>query len=61
MGGPAEYRYPYATTPGASTAGPSTTPEEGTRGLWEFFWLSVLSTAIIAVAGVTTWVLVHAH
>lgn len=56
---PAEYRFPYTRTPGGSTPDPSTTPAEGIAGLWEFFWLSVLSTAIIAVAGVATWVAVH--
>jgi hypothetical protein len=57
--GPGEYRFPYTTSPGGSTQEPHVTPKEGISDLWAFFWLSVLNTAIIAVAGVTTWYLVH--
>ena len=53
------YRFPYTSTPGTSTAPPETTPEEGTSEFWAFFWLSLLNTAIIVVAGVATWQFVH--
>jgi hypothetical protein len=61
MTGSDGYEFPYTRTPGGSTPPAHTAPEEGVRGLWEFFWLSVLSTAIIAVSGVATWFLVHMH
>lgn len=57
--GSESYRYPYTPTPGASTPPAATPPEEGVRDLWGFFWLSLLNTAIIAVAGVATWVIIH--
>lgn len=53
------YRYPYPTDPGASTAGPSMTPKEGVKDLWGFFWLSLASTAIIAVPCIGVWFFVH--
>ena len=53
------YRYPYTPYEGSSTPPASTPPEEGVRGLWEFFWLSVLSTSIIAVAGIAAWFVAH--
>ncbi|MGB6501680.1 MAG: hypothetical protein WBG19_09865 [Thermoplasmata archaeon] len=53
------YATPYTRTPGASMPPPETTPEEGTADLWGFFWLALLNTAIIAVAGITTWWFVH--
>jgi hypothetical protein len=56
---PPAYRFPYNPTPGTSTAPPETTPAEGIRELWAFFWLALLNTAIIVVAGVTTWYFVH--
>ncbi len=56
---PSGYRFPYASTPGGSTAPPETTPKEGVHELWSFFWLSLLNTAIIVVAGVTTWYFVR--
>jgi hypothetical protein len=53
------FRNPYTTYPGSSTPPAHTTPEEGKRDLWTFFWLALLNTAIIAVAGITTWWFVH--
>lgn len=53
------YRYPYTPYPGASTPPASTTPGEGVTDLWGFFWLSIASSLIIAVAGVATWVVIH--
>jgi hypothetical protein len=53
------YRFPYTSTPGTSTAPPETTPEEGTSEFWAFFWLALVNTAIIVVAGVVTWHFVH--
>lgn len=50
---------PYAFSPGSSTPGPGVGPEEGQRDLWGFFWLSLLNTLIIGVAGVATWWFVH--
>ncbi len=53
------YRTPYTPTPGASMPPPETTPHEGRRDLWAFFWLTLANTAIIAVAGIVTWLYVH--
>jgi len=53
------YRNPYTPTPGGSTPPDGTTPEEGKRDLWSFFWLALLNTLIIAVAGVVAWWFVH--
>ncbi len=53
------YQTPYTPTPGGSTPPASVTPAEGKRELWGFFWLALLNTAIIAVAGVVTWWYVH--
>lgn len=57
---PAEpYRSPYTPTPGSSTAPPDSTPEEGVRELWIFFWVAVVSVVIIAVAGLGAWFYLH--
>jgi hypothetical protein len=53
------FQTPYSRTPGGSTPGPEVTPDEGRRELWGFFWLSIANTAIITVAGVGTWLLIH--
>ena len=53
------YRTPYTPYPGSSTPPPEVGPTEGRAELWGFFWLSLLNTAIIAVAGITTWWYVH--
>ncbi len=53
------YRTPYTPTPGSSTPSPEVTPAEGRRELWGFFWLALLNTLIIAVAGIITWWYVH--
>jgi hypothetical protein len=53
------YRFPYTPTPGGSTPGPEVTPEQGIRDLWGFFWLAVLNSVIIAVAGLVVWFLVR--
>ena len=50
---------PYATTPGSSTPGVGVTPEEGRRELWAFTWLAFANTAIISVAGIVVWFVVH--
>ncbi|HTP54187.1 MAG TPA: hypothetical protein VML94_04370 [Thermoplasmata archaeon] len=49
------YSNPYTPYPGSSTPPSATTPEEGKADLWGFFWLALLNTAIIAVAGIATW------
>jgi hypothetical protein len=49
------WRTPYTPTPGASIPGPQVTPEEGKADLWAFFWLTLLNTAIISVAGIAAW------
>ncbi|HYB79775.1 MAG TPA: hypothetical protein VEG66_08485 [Thermoplasmata archaeon] len=49
------FRTPYTPTPGGSIPSAETTPTEGKHELWSFFWLALLNTAIIAVAGVVTW------
>jgi hypothetical protein len=57
---PAEpYRSPYTPTPGSSTPGPLTTPEEGTAELWTFFWVALVSILIIAAGGLGAWFYVH--
>ncbi len=53
------YRFPYTPTPGSSTTGPEVSPKEGVGELWAFFWLALLNTAIIVVAGVATWYFVR--
>jgi hypothetical protein len=53
------FRTPYTPTPGSSTPGPEVSPKEGVADLWAFFWLALLNTAIIAVAGVAAWFVVH--
>jgi hypothetical protein len=52
------FRTPYAPSPGSSTPPPGVGPTEGKRELWAFFWLALLNTLIIAVAGIVAWVLV---
>lgn len=49
------FRTPYTPTPGSSTPPPDVGPTEGTRELWSFFWLAILNTVIIAVAGIVAW------
>jgi hypothetical protein len=53
------FRTPYTPVPGGSTPPAEMTPMEGKRDLWAFFWLALLNTTIIAVAGVLTWWFVH--
>ena len=55
----ATFRTPYTPSPGSSTPGPQVSPREGTSELWGFFWLSLLNTLIIAVAGVVAWFLLR--
>ncbi len=55
----ATYQTPYTRTPGGSTPGAHVPPAEGRSELWGFFWLTLLNTSIIAVAGVVTWWFVH--
>ncbi|HYA10163.1 MAG TPA: hypothetical protein VEH10_00600 [Thermoplasmata archaeon] len=53
------YRSPYTPYPGSSTPPATVGPHEGKLELWGFFWLALLNTLIIAVAGVVTWWVVH--
>ena len=53
------YSSPYTRYPGGSSPPPSTTPQEGKSDLWTFFWLALLNTTIIAVAGIAAWWFVH--
>lgn len=53
------YRNPYTPYPGSSTPSASVSPEEGKHELWGFFWLTLLNTLVIAVAGIVTWSIVH--
>ena len=53
------YRTPYTAYPGGPTPSAETPPEEGKRDLWAFFFLALVNTAIIAVAGIVTWWFVH--
>jgi hypothetical protein len=57
--GDASFRTPYSPTPGSSTPSPDVTPSQGISDFWAFFWLAIANTAIIAIAGVVTWLLVH--
>ncbi|HEV2520073.1 MAG TPA: hypothetical protein VGX00_05570 [Thermoplasmata archaeon] len=57
--GEAAFRTPYGGGPGSSTPSPEVSPKEGTGELWAFFWLALVNTAIIAVAGLIAWVIVH--
>ena len=47
----ASFRTPFTRSPGSSTPSPEVTPAEGRSELHSFVLLSLLSTAIIAVAG----------
>jgi len=53
------FRTPYTSYPGGSLPPASTRPEEGRHELWTFFYLALLNTAIIGVAGIVTWWFVH--
>jgi hypothetical protein len=53
------FENPYTPTPGGSLPPHGTTPEEGKHELWAFFWLALVNTLIIAVAGIVTWTFVH--
>jgi hypothetical protein len=53
--GEGEYGHPYTASPGSSTPDPSTNPGEGKADLWGYFWLTLLNTLIISVAGIATW------
>jgi hypothetical protein len=55
----AGYAFPYTPTPGGSTPPPETSPKEGISDLWAFFWLALVNTAIIVVAGLAAWSVVH--
>jgi hypothetical protein len=55
------YRNPYHDSPGSSTSPPHTSPEEGVRELWTFFWVTVISVVIIATFGIGAWLYVHGH
>lgn len=56
---PAPAVSPYASSPGGSIPTAGTDRAEGTRDLWSFFWVAILSTLIIAVAGLAAWWYVH--
>ncbi len=59
MSAPSEtYRSPYTPYPGSSTPPPSVQPTEGKGEMWTFFWLTLVNTVVIAVAGIATWWLV---
>lgn len=55
------YRYPYTPYAGSSTPPAATPPEEGKGELWSFFWLALVNTLIIAVAGIVAWWIVGHH
>jgi hypothetical protein len=52
---------PYGGPPGGSTPPPNESPEAGVRELRAFFWLALANTAIISVAGIVVWALIHGH
>ena len=58
---PETFQNPYTPYPGSSTPPASVGPKEGRAELWSFFWLALLNTLIISVAGIVTWWYVHAH
>jgi len=53
------FRTPYTPTPGGSLPSAETTPEEGKRELWTFFWLALINTGIIVVPCLVVWWFVH--
>lgn len=57
--GDASYETPYTPYPGSSTPSASVGPVEGRRELWGFFWLALLNTLVISVAGIAAWWLVR--
>jgi hypothetical protein len=57
---PAEAPSPYTPYPGGGPAH-DTDPKEGVGELWTFFWLAIVNTAIIAVAGIVTWYFFTRH
>ena len=60
MSGTSEgFRTPYTPYPGGSIPPAEVPPAEGRHELWAFFWLALLNTLIIAVAGILTWWFVH--
>jgi hypothetical protein len=56
---PSGFRTPYTPTPGSSTPGPEVDPVTGRKDMREFMWLSLANSAIIAVAGLVTWLLIR--
>ena len=60
MSAPVErFRTPYTPYPGSSTPPAAVGPREGKWDLWTFFWLTLINTMIIAVSGISAWVLIH--
>jgi hypothetical protein len=60
MNGDSEsYRSPYTPYPGGATPAAREGPTEGWHELSTFFWLALLNSTIIAVAGVLTWWYIH--
>jgi hypothetical protein len=55
------YETPYTPYPGSSTPAAHVGPKEGKSELWSFFWLALLNTLIISVAGIATWWYVQGH
>ncbi|MEM0128704.1 MAG: hypothetical protein QXG65_00845 [Thermoplasmata archaeon] len=55
MSGTAPYRSPYTPSPGGATPPADATPGEQIGELRLFFWLALLSTAIIGGSGVIAW------
>jgi cytochrome b subunit of formate dehydrogenase len=54
-----KFVWPYTPTPGGATPHAGTSPNIGEHEVRAFFWLSLLSTAIIAATGITVWLLLH--
>jgi cytochrome b subunit of formate dehydrogenase len=54
-----KFVWPYTRTPGGATPPLGTAPAVGEHEVRAFFWLSLLSTVIIAATGITVWLLLH--
>jgi hypothetical protein len=50
---------PYAGSPGGSSPGPGIDEKEGNEDLRSFAILALASTAIMAVVGITAWLIAH--
>jgi hypothetical protein len=55
--GPQTQPWPYDRVPGGPVPPAETTREEGQSELWGYAILSILSSVIIGVVGITAWLI----